>query len=314
MGLTISICMAAYNGADFIEQQLDSILHQSRKPDEVIVCDDGSADDTTGIIRRFIEENHLKDSWRLYQNPVKKGYPGNFYYAMSLCSGDVVFLADQDDIWHERKLEHMCRVLEQQPRAAVVSCKYSLIDAQGGRIRSLMAPASTAGTGRLRSVDIRDVFYQCEWPGMVLAYRREWYAERMGKASRIPHDFLLCAMAAEEKGFLQLDRQLACHRRHENNSGGEEHRIHRLLHKDRKLREIEDYLAILESFEREGVLQTREGREALEDKLVSMRGRYEALQSGSMVKVLVNAFKNCGKVRMATLICDLLIVKRQSEK
>lgn len=310
MGLTISVCMAAYNGAGFIEQQLYSILHQSRKPDEVIVCDDGSADDTTGIIRRFIEKNHLGDNWKLYQNPENKGYPGNFYYAMGLCSGDVVFLADQDDIWHECKLEHMIRVLEQHSQAAVVSCKYSLIDAQGSDIHSLMAPARTAGTGQLRSVDIRDVFYKCEWPGMVMAYRRAWYAERVREGSLIPHDFLVCALAAEEERFLQLDEQLACHRRHENNSGGEEHRIRRLLSKDRKQKEIEDYLAILRCFEEEQILQTQGGRKALDDKLASMQGRCEALHSGSIGKVLKNAFKNRREVRMATLICDLLIVKR----
>ena len=310
MELTISICMATYNGAEFIEQQLYSILHQSRRPDEVIICDDGSADDTTGIIRRFIGENHLEDCWKLYQNPVKKGYPGNFYYAMGLCSCDVVFLADQDDIWHERKLEHMSRVLEQNSQSAVVSCKYSLIDAQGSDIRSLMAPARTAGTGQLRSVNIRDVFYKCEWPGMVTAYRREWYAKQLRDDSSIPHDFLVCALAAEEDKFLQLDEQLACHRRHENNAGGEEHRISRLLNKERKLKEIEAYLAILRCFEEEQVLRTEGGRKALADKLASMQGRYEALQSGSVGKVLGNALKNRRKVRMATLIGDLLIVKR----
>lgn len=310
MGLTISVCMATYNGARFIEQQLYSILHQSRRPDEVIMCDDGSADDTTGIIRRFIGENHLEDSWKLYRNPVNRGYPGNFYYAMGLCSCDVVFLADQDDIWCDRKLEHMSRVLEQHPQAAVVSCKYSLIDAQGSDIHSVMAPARTAGTGRLRRVNIEDVFYKCEWPGMVTAYRREWYAERVQGGGSIPHDFLICALAAEEERFLQLDEQLACHRRHENNSGGEEHRIHRLLHKERKQKEIEDYLAILRCFEEEQVLRTKEGRKALDDKLASMRGRYEALQSGSIGKVLGNAIRNRRNVRAATLICDLLIVKK----
>lgn len=310
MGLTISICMAAYNGAEFIEQQLYSILHQSRRPDEVIICDDGSADDTVGIIRRFIGENHLENGWKLYQNSEKKGYPGNFYYAMGLCSCDVVFLADQDDIWHERKLERMIRVLEQQSQAAVVSCKYSLIDAQGDDIHSVMAPARTLGTGQLRRVDIRDVFYKCEWPGMVMAYRREWYAERKREGSLIPHDFLVCALAAEEDRFLQLDEQLACHRRHESNSGGEEHRIRRLLRKDRKLKEIEDYLAILRCFEEEQVLHSRKSRKALDDKLVSMQGRHDALKSGSIVKVLDNAYKNRGNVRLKTLICDLLIVKR----
>lgn len=310
MELTTSVCMAVYNGAEFIEQQLSSILHQSKRPDEVILCDDGSADDTVEIIRRFIEENQLKSSWRLYQNRQNKGYPGNFYHAMGLCKGDIVFLADQDDIWCERKMERMCQVMAERPEAKAVCCKFGLIDAQGKNIHSVMSPTFAAGTGRLRKVDIEQVFYKCEWPGMVLAYRRQWYQSWTQNSYRIPHDFLLCARAAEENGFLQMDESLAFHRRHENNAGGEEYRASRLLQKDRKLKEIEEYLTILKSFEQEKVLQKEKGKEALQHKLLSMQGRYDALQSGKIGKVLANAAKYRRDVRAATVICDLLIVRK----
>lgn len=310
MELTTSVCMAVYNGAEFMEQQLSSILHQSKRPDEVILCDDGSADDTEEIIRRFIAENQLGDSWKLYRNRQNKGYPANFYYAMGLCSGDIVFLADQDDIWCESKMERMCQVMAQQPEAKVVCCKFGLIDAEGKNIHSVMSPTFSAGTGRLRQVDIGQVFYKCEWPGMVLAYRRQWYQSWAQISCRIPHDFLLCARAAEENGFLQMDESLAFHRRHGNNAGGEEHRASRLLQKDRKLKEIEVYLNILKGFEQEKVLQTEKGAEALRQKLLSMQGRYDALQSGKLAKVLANAVRHRKDVRAATVVCDLLIVKK----
>lgn len=316
--MTTSICMGLYNGEKYIEAQLDSILHQTKESEEVILCDDGSTDQTIAVVRSFIEKNGLQDRWHLFCNEQNKGYPGNFYYAMSLCTQEVVFLADQDDIWAETKLERMCAVLEQHPEARAICCKFGLIDGAGDTIQTLMAPTHSKGTGEARIVTIDDVFYKYQWPGMVIAYRNEWYRQWRSQGSpaperdypSIPHDFLLCVRAAEEHGFLQLDEELAWHRRHDNNAGGEEHHIRKLLNKKRKLKEIEDYLRILDSFEKEAVLQTAEGKDALYRKQQSMRGRYEALQSGKISRVLANAGQQQGNVRLATLLCDVLIAKK----
>lgn len=306
--MRISVCMATYNGGKYIEPQLASILRQSRCPEEVILCDDGSTDETVEMLRRFIRENRLENTWRLYQNKENKGYPGNFYHAMSLCSGDIVFLADQDDVWHEEKIAHMSRQFEAEPQLLALCCKLSLIDAEGRNIRSLMSPTHGNGAGALRRVGIEDVFYKCEWPGMVLAYRRQWQQGLPCHTPGIPHDFLICARAAEEDGFFQTDEILAYHRRHDSNTGGEEHRISRLLQRDRKLREIRDYLQILGAFEQDDVLRTDSGKAALHRKLSSMQGRYDALQSGKLGRVLANAGRHRRETRLGTLLCDVAIV------
>lgn len=313
-----SICMGLYNGEKYIEEQLDSILHQTKEPEEVILCDDGSTDQTVSVVRNFIEKNRLQDSWHLFCDEQNRGYPGNYYYAMSLCTQEVVFLADQDDIWADTKLERMCAVLEQHPEAKAVCCKFGLIDGEGEAIQTIMSPTHNKDTGKVRTVKIGDVFYKYEWPGMVMAYCNKWYgqwgnqcAHAHGRAyPSIPHDFMICARAAEEGGLLQMDEELAWHRRHDNNTGGEEHHIRKLLNKKRKLKEIEDYLSILDSFEQEAVLLTAEGRDALHRKQQSTRGRYEALQSGKISKVLMNAGKQKRNVRLATVLCDVLIVKK----
>lgn len=320
--MTTSVCMGIYNGEKYIEQQLYSILHQTREPDQVVLCDDGSRDRSVVLVQEFIEKNNLQDKWFLYQNKDNKGYPANFYYAMSLCTQEAVFLADQDDIWDEKKLEQMCRILEQQKAVNVLCCKFGLIDGTGRDIHTIMAPTHTNGTGELRKVTIEDVFYKCEWPGMVLAYRNAWYQGWSGvsvkdyqgslgqSCHRIPHDLLLCARAAEEDGFYQTDQELAYHRRHDRNTGGEEHRLSRLLNKKRKLKEIQDYLQILDAFSQEKPLQTAHGENALQDKSLSMHGRYDALQSGKIYAVLRNAWTYRRHVRLATVVCDALIVKR----
>ena len=354
--MTISVCMGIYQGARYLEEQLLSILHQTRPADEVILCDDGSKDRTVELVREFIREHHLEKKWKLYCNEKNKGYPGNFYYAMSLCSMDVVFLADQDDIWDVHKLERMTPILQERKDVKAVCCKFGLVDASGADIHSIMAPARSRGTGSLRNISIEDVFYKCEWPGMVVAYRGEWYRKRLevwkqrfmepdnresGSAEQdrelsgrntmpkqgagpaehgtakesypqgLPHDFLICAWAAEEGAFLQLDEELAYHRRHDANTGGEEHRIARLLNRERKLAEIQNYLKILDIFEECHVLRENRSKQALADKKRVMEQRDEALRSGKISRVLANAWHNRKETRLATAVCDAVIAAKK---
>ena len=408
--MTVSVCMGIYNGEKYIEEQLDSILRQTRRAEEVILCDDCSTDRTVEIVRLFIEKHGLGESWRLCCNKENRGYPGNFYYAMSLCAGDVVFLADQDDIWAETKLERMCAVLEAHSEADVLACKFGLMDGEGERIHAVMAPSRSLGTRKLRQVGLREIFRKYQWPGMVLAYRNGWYRERgmgicgqespgqkgartageaeecheeMGQSRKdgnqshaetgqsredrsrsheetgqsrkdgnrshaetgqsredrsrshedaghhgedgsgpcgngesefkVPHDIFLCAMAAEEGAFFHMDEELARHRRHEDNTAAEEHRVGKLLQKKRKLWEIEKYLRMLGEFEERRVLRTEVGKRILREKTQAMEGRYEALQSGRIWRVLRAAARDWRQVRGVAVVCDLMIVRKGRE-
>ena len=307
--MTVSVCMGTYNGETYIEQQLNTILRQTKAPEEVILCDDGSTDNTVSIIERFIRKNGLDGKWKLYRNKINKGYPSNFYYACSLCNEEIVFLADQDDIWKNDKIEKMCRVMEKNPGAKSVCCKFNLMDEKEQEIHSIMAP--THETGEVRNVPVEEIFYKCQWPGMVMAYRRDWYESWTKGNYQIPHDFLIAARAAEEGGFFQLDETLAYHRRHDHNTGGEEHHIRKLLNRDRKLKEIRDYLQILQQFLKEEVLATHTAKLLLNRKTTVMQQREAALQSGRISAVIKNAWKNRKYVRLATAVCDVIIVKQR---
>lgn len=309
--MKISLCMGTYNGEKYIIEQLDCIRNQTRQPDEVIICDDNSKDNTAQLIEEYIDKYQLESNWRLYRNAENKGYPANFYYACSLCTGDIVFLADQDDIWDLTKIEKMCKPLEAQPRIAAICCKYGLVDAEGKDIHTLMEPTHNTGTGAIVPVNIEYIFYKNQWSGMAVAYRRKWYAGWSTGDYDIPHDILICARAAEEQAFVQMDEELVYHRRHDNNAAQEEHRIAKLLNKNRKLKEIEEYIRFLNAFAGRQVLQTKKGQKELQRKLISMQGRYDALKSGKISQVIKNAWKNRAGVRAVTVICDILIVKKK---
>ncbi len=103
--MKISIAMATYNGAKYLQKQLDSFVVQTRRPDELIICDDGSSDDTVKMLSAFAEQAPF--DVHLHCNQINLGFVQNFSKALSLCTGDLVFLSDQDDVWFDHKIEYM---------------------------------------------------------------------------------------------------------------------------------------------------------------------------------------------------------------
>ena len=100
--LSLSIALATYNGELYIREQLDSILHQTRQPDELVISDDASVDSTLDIIKDF--ERSAPFPVKLQINKECLGSTRNFESAIRACSGDIIFLCDQDDIWYPDKI------------------------------------------------------------------------------------------------------------------------------------------------------------------------------------------------------------------
>lgn len=99
----VSIAMATYNGEEYLKEQLNSFAMQSRLPDELVICDDCSSDETILIIEEFIRISPF--SVRLIKNSINLGYIKNFEKALSLCTGELIFLSDQDDVWFSEKIQ-----------------------------------------------------------------------------------------------------------------------------------------------------------------------------------------------------------------
>ena len=108
--MKISIAMTTYNGSKHIKEQLSSIKCQTLQPDEVIICDDVSHDDTIEIVSKFTKENNL-ENWHLICNDQNLGWKRNFRKAIGLTHGDIIFFSDQDDIWLTEKIEYMTALM-----------------------------------------------------------------------------------------------------------------------------------------------------------------------------------------------------------
>lgn len=127
--MKISIAMATYNGARYLREQLDSFAAQTRLPDELIVSDDGSSDDTVSILEEFARTAPFEV--RIFRNDVNLGYAQNFGRAMGLCTGDLIFLSDQDDVWFPEKIEKISRLAEAHPEIMLFMNDAELTDGDG---------------------------------------------------------------------------------------------------------------------------------------------------------------------------------------
>jgi glycosyltransferase involved in cell wall biosynthesis len=126
---TISIAMCTYNGDRFLREQSESFLNQSRLPDHLVVCDDGSTDGTRSLLLEFARRSPFPVDLRF--NTRNLGIARNFEQSLLACTGDFIALCDQDNRWHPQKLQHLSELLEANPQVGYVSSNAELIDDQG---------------------------------------------------------------------------------------------------------------------------------------------------------------------------------------
>jgi glycosyltransferase involved in cell wall biosynthesis len=122
----ISIALCTYDGSRFLQAQLDSFAAQSRLPDELVVCDDGSADDTVAIVERFAATAGFPV--RVVCNEQRLGSTKNFEQAIRLCTGDFIATSDQDDVWLPDKLALCEAALEAEPARGLVFTNAEVVD------------------------------------------------------------------------------------------------------------------------------------------------------------------------------------------
>lgn len=125
----ISVALCTYNGERFLWEQLESLARQTQLPDELVIYDDRSTDNTVDLVHKFALTAPFKVC--VFVNEQQVGVTKNFEKALTQCTGDILFLCDQDDVWHPEKISHMAAFLEQNPALNVVFSDALLINEQG---------------------------------------------------------------------------------------------------------------------------------------------------------------------------------------
>lgn len=111
--IRLSIAMATFNGAKYLSEQIDSLLRQTRKPDEIVICDDRSTDETMELLRDYAAR--FPELFKISRNSSQLGYRENFSEAASQCSGEWVLFCDQDDYWFPTKIERVLEAVASRP-------------------------------------------------------------------------------------------------------------------------------------------------------------------------------------------------------
>jgi glycosyltransferase involved in cell wall biosynthesis len=124
----ISVALCTYNGERFLPEQLASIGKQTRLPDELVVCDDRSTDQTLAIVREFAAS--VSFPVKIVQNAATLGSTRNFENAIRLCEGDLIALSDQDDIWYPNRLQRSEQEFLARPQTGLVFSDADVIDEQ----------------------------------------------------------------------------------------------------------------------------------------------------------------------------------------
>lgn len=196
----ISVCMATYNGEKFLAEQIGSILTQLKPGDELVVSDDGSTDGTTGILRGF------GNCLRLVGENRVGGVVPNFSRALEHAHGDLILLADQDDVWLPGRVDLF----------RVELARYDLVLTNALVVDENLRPTGTTLFDRTRpAFGFWRNFHRNSFVGCCMGFRRSLLMSALPLPKMTPwHDWLLGLLACLLGSAMHVDTPLLLYRRH----------------------------------------------------------------------------------------------------
>lgn len=209
----ITVCVTTYNGEKYIEQQIRSIMACISSFDEVIVSDDGSEDSTLDILSLLQREYaNLKTV-----NGPRRGLIANFGHALSLASGDIVFLSDQDDIWHSDKVSKVMAAFETGDFGVIVH-NARLVDSCGNPMGESLYDLRQSGAGLLKNL-VKNSYVGC-----CMAIRRDLLPAVLPIPENIEmHDWWIGLLSESLSNTKFINDILLDYRRHGSNSSSLDH-------------------------------------------------------------------------------------------
>ncbi|MET0623209.1 MAG: glycosyltransferase family 2 protein [Pyrinomonadaceae bacterium] len=218
MAEKFSVAMCTYAGARYVGAQLESIAVQTRPPDELVVCDDRSPDETARVVEEFAARSRFPV--RLHVNERNLGSTKNFERAVSLCDGDLVALCDQDDVWLPGKLARLEEEFRRRPRAALVFSDAEVADESG--CPTGLGLWESVGVGRDELERLRagkglgDLLSGATVTGATAALRADLRRLALPIPEGLPliHDAWLALLAACAGEVVAVEERLVLYRRH----------------------------------------------------------------------------------------------------
>lgn len=208
--MAVSVCMASHNGERFIARQLASILAELSLEDELIVVDDHSSDGTVAIIRAQ-QDSRIK----LHQNVQRLGHVVSFAQAISLAKGEIIALADQDDVWLENRLIPIKAALAASD-CLVVAGNFSEIDQRDQAITLPQKGRLFASDSDRNLTNLWGILRGSRpYYGCAMAFRQTLKAQVLPIPSYVESHDLWIAMAGNiDRAITHLDADVLAKRQH----------------------------------------------------------------------------------------------------
>lgn len=302
-GLSVAVVMCTYNGERFVAEQLRSIFSQTRPPDHLVIVDDVSTDDTYRLVEQLCEQRPEGMRLTLEHNARNLGYVANFDRALGFADEDLLFLCDQDDVWHPVKIERMLREFAARPELDLIHADARLVDADGahlgyGLLEALeLSAADRAALHAGRGFEV--VLRHSVVTGATAALRRRAYRRATPFPPQWVHDEWLAITCALSAHIDCIEEALIDYRQHGGNQIGVTKRSGRakLASNDSRralMRRIEARLDVLvERIETGNMAVADEKRLAVQDRL--RHARVRAHLAGAMAvrfrQVFVEAWR-----------------------
>lgn len=206
----ISIAMTTFNGELFLREQLDSLINQTYQNIEIIICDDSSTDQTLEILKEY---SHIRNM-TYYSNTVQLGVVKNFEKVLSLCTGEYIALADQDDIWNIYKLQILYENIGDH---LLIHSDAKLIDQNN----NLLAQSYFAFSNKKLREHTFEYFFNNDVTGCTTLFNKKLLELALPFPSAIiMHDWWLALCASKEGKIKYLDKTLILYRQHQGNQVG----------------------------------------------------------------------------------------------
>jgi glycosyltransferase involved in cell wall biosynthesis len=215
--ITIALVVPNHNHGRYLPECLSSIAKQTRQPDEVLIIDDGSSDDSVAVISRFLEG---RTTWRLIKHPERRGVVKRLNEGLAEVKSTWVTLFGADDFLNPKYVELTGQMAAQYPAAGLVCGCVEIFGSSGGRkIRPPILPRTTGGyvspegfRGLLR---IGDNYFV----GAATLYRRQAFVEIGGLDEQLGSicDSFAARQIAARYGFGFIPEVLGYWRMHGSN-------------------------------------------------------------------------------------------------
>ena len=215
--LRLSVAMCTYNGGVYLDEQLQSILNQSRPPDEVVISDDASTDRTIDIARKFAATANFPV--RVSVNESNVGVTKNFERAIGLCQGDAIVLSDQDDCWYETRLSVLEQSLLSEPSVGLVFSDADLMDENSRLLGKRLW--KTFGLSEARSKQSNSLLFRHNVVyGSTTAFRSEFRDIVLPIPDITTHDFWIAFILSVVSEIRALPVPLIKYRKHSAQQAG----------------------------------------------------------------------------------------------